>query len=89
MRDSNYEEVTSGVREALDQIGVSSRRLFDEVVKSAGQYGRDSLDYAAGGLGSNLMDAVKREPMVAIAGAFAVGFLAAKFLRRVSRHDEP
>ena len=89
MSDSNSEGVTNGVRDSLEQIGFSSRRLFDEVVKSAGQYGRDSLDYAAGGLGSNVMDAVKRDPIFAIAGAFAVGFLAAKFLRRMSRHDEP
>ena len=72
------------MREALDQIGAGSRRLFDEALKGAGQYGRDALDSYAGERGLNLIDIVRRDPIVAIAGAFAVGFVAAKLLRSMS-----
>jgi hypothetical protein len=49
MNRNSSEEVKNGLREALDQIGAGSRRVFDEALKGTGQYGRDSLDYCTGG----------------------------------------
>ena len=84
MNDNSSQEVKNGLREALGQIGAGSSRLVDEALKGAGQYGRDSLDYCTRGHGVNLMDVVRRDPIIAIAGAFSVGFVAAKLLRRMS-----
>ncbi len=55
-----------------------------EYGERAREYGERSLDYV-GQAGQGLTEFVRREPLIAVAGAFLVGYLAAQILRRVSR----
>jgi ElaB/YqjD/DUF883 family membrane-anchored ribosome-binding protein len=66
------------------QAGHSGRHAFEEGYERARQYGDKSLDYV-GQIGESLADFVRREPLLAVTGAFLVGYLAAQILRRVSR----
>lgn len=77
-------EATEGVREALDQIGAGSRRLCHEIAKSARKRSSDSLEYCVGGLSNKITSTIRREPLIVITGAFAIGFITGKLLRRLT-----
>jgi ElaB/YqjD/DUF883 family membrane-anchored ribosome-binding protein len=59
-----------------------------QAAESAGQAIRDGYEaaqqYVQEGLDFDLRDFVRREPWIAIAAAFAVGYVAAQIIRRVS-----
>jgi hypothetical protein len=71
----------STVREAIDH--------GRETVQKAGRAVKDSYDAAQGyvrekGFSLDLGEFVRREPWLALAAAFAVGYVAARIIRRVS-----
>jgi ElaB/YqjD/DUF883 family membrane-anchored ribosome-binding protein len=70
-------------QEAVEQ-GVETAR---EYAGAAREYARDyagkGLD-VAGRMSENLQEFVRQEPWIAVAAAFAVGYLMARVLRRVS-----
>lgn len=70
----------STVRETLDH-----GRLAAETASQAIQDGIEAAQrYVQGkGLNVDLRDFVRREPWIAIAAAFAVGYVAARIVRRV------
>jgi ElaB/YqjD/DUF883 family membrane-anchored ribosome-binding protein len=71
----------STVRQAMDQ-GRQAAETAGQAVKdgyqAAQQYVREK------GLDFDLRDFVRREPWIAVAGAFAIGYVAAQIIRRVS-----
>lgn len=71
----------STMRRAMDQ-GRQATEAASQAVKegfeAAQQYAQEK------GLDFDLRDFVRREPWIAIAAAFAVGYVAAQILRRVS-----
>lgn len=71
----------SKVREAIDQGRQTAER--------AGRAVRDSYDAAQGyvkdrGFNLDLGEFVRREPWLALAAAFAIGYVAARIMRRAS-----
>jgi len=75
------ETAKSTVRGALDQGRETAERAEHAVkgaYKVAQQYAED------GRLKLDLGDFVRREPWLAVAAAFAIGYVAAQMLRRVS-----
>ncbi|HTT76040.1 MAG TPA: hypothetical protein VMF50_08670 [Candidatus Binataceae bacterium] len=61
-----------------------ARKAASESYDQAREYVGRGIDYV-GGFSENLADFVSREPWIAIAGAFVVGYLSAQMMRRVSR----
>lgn len=71
----------STVRAAVDQ--------GRQTVEKAGRVVKDSYDAAQGyikekGFNLDLGDFVRREPWLALAAAFAIGYVAARIIRRAS-----
>ena len=71
--DSAARETLDRAQDALDSASEKLRNGYD----AARQYAQDS------DVGSQLTDFVVREPWLAIAAAFAIGFVAARLIRRV------
>ena len=74
------DSIVSTAADAIDQ----GQDMAREGLKIARDYADTGMD-AAAELSENLGDFVKREPVIALLGAFAVGFLAAHILRRLTR----
>ena len=77
-----FEDVAnSTVRQAMDQ-GRQAAETASQVVKdgyeAAQQYAQEK------GLDFDLRDFVRREPWIAIGAAFAIGYVAAQIIRRVT-----
>jgi len=71
----------STVQQTLDQgrkTAEKAGQVFKDGYKGAQQYAEDK------GLNLNLADLVRREPWLAVAAAFAIGYVAAAAIRRVS-----
>jgi hypothetical protein len=66
--------------EAAKELG---RKAAADGYEHAREYAELGMDYV-GGFSENLADFVKREPWMAIAGAFVVGYISAQILRRVA-----
>jgi len=76
-----YDDANPTVRDAVDQ-GRQAAESAGQAVKNgyqaAQQYAREK------GLDFDLRDFVQREPWIAVAAAFAIGYVAAQIIRRVS-----
>jgi ElaB/YqjD/DUF883 family membrane-anchored ribosome-binding protein len=74
------ERIDSAARETLDRaqdaLESASERLKNGY-DAARQYAQNSE------VGSQLTDFVVREPWIAVAAAFAIGFVAARLIRRI------
>jgi ElaB/YqjD/DUF883 family membrane-anchored ribosome-binding protein len=66
-------------RDAMDK----GREAIDKGYDSARDYVSKGADYA-GEVSDSLTDFVQRQPWLALAGAFIVGYVVAKALRQVS-----
>jgi len=81
----SYEDTAnSTVRQAMDQ-GRQAADVAGQAVKdgyeAAQKYVQDK------GLDLDLRDFVRREPWIALAAAFAIGYVAAQIVRRVAWSD--
>jgi len=72
------EPAKSTVRNAMDQGCETAEQAVKGGDKAAEQYAKDE------GLNLGLGDFVRREPWLAVAAAFAIGYVAAQIIRRVS-----
>jgi ElaB/YqjD/DUF883 family membrane-anchored ribosome-binding protein len=84
MADSRLEDGVAAASEAFDKVRRTGREALEDSYESAREYGEKSLDFASQA-SESLLDFVKREPLLAVAGAFLVGYVAAQVLRRISR----
>ncbi len=57
--------------------------LIDEGREKLNDYAEKGIDYASSA-NSMLTDFVRDEPLIAIASAFAIGYIAARILNRVT-----
>lgn len=77
-----FEDVAnSTVRHAMDQgrqTAESASQAVKDGYQAAQQYAQEK------GLDFDLRDFVRREPWIAIAAAFAIGYVAAQIIRRIS-----
>jgi len=80
----------AAAREYADTARDSANRAYGTAREYANQGYDAARDYAstgmdmAGRMSENLTDFVRNEPWVAIAAAFAVGYVAARIMRRLS-----
>jgi ElaB/YqjD/DUF883 family membrane-anchored ribosome-binding protein len=75
------ETAKSTVRDAMDQgreTAEKAGRVVTGAYKAARQYAEDE------GLNLDLGDLIRREPWLAVAAAFAIGYVAAQIVRRIS-----
>lgn len=83
MEDNKLEDGLAAGTEAFGNARKAGRAALEGGYDSMREYGEKSLDYASQA-GENMLDFVKREPLLAIAGAFLVGYVAAQVIRRIS-----
>jgi ElaB/YqjD/DUF883 family membrane-anchored ribosome-binding protein len=78
---ASEDTANSAARHAMDQ-----GRQAAETASQAIKYGYEAAQQYVQekGLDFDLRDFVRREPWIAIAAAFAVGYVAAQIIRRVS-----
>jgi ElaB/YqjD/DUF883 family membrane-anchored ribosome-binding protein len=77
-----FEDVAnSTVRQAMDQ-GRQAAETASQAIKDGYQAAQEYVQEK--GLDFDLRDFVRREPWIAIAAAFAIGYVAAQIVRRVS-----
>ena len=58
--------------------------MIDEGREKLGDFAQKGMDYVSSA-NSVLADFIRDEPLIAIASAFAVGYVAARILNRVTR----
>lgn len=83
MVDSKLEDGIAAGSDAFESARKAGREAFENGYESAREYGEKSLEYASQA-GEGILDFVKREPLLAVAGAFLVGYVAAQIIRRIS-----
>jgi ElaB/YqjD/DUF883 family membrane-anchored ribosome-binding protein len=69
--------------DAARQYAGTAREYANQGYDAAREYASAGMD-VAGRVGDNLTDFVRNEPWIAVAAAFAVGYVAARMLRRLS-----
>ena len=84
MAESLVERGLDAANETMERAVEAGRKRFKHSFRSVRKYGQKSRAYADE-TRETLVDFVKREPLVAIAGAFIVGYVAAQLLRRIPR----
>jgi len=76
--------ISSAAEEVVSKARDLSQKAVEEGYTIARQYADQSLDYV-GELSGRLGELVCRDPWIAVAGAFLVGYIAAQFMRRMSK----
>jgi hypothetical protein len=80
--DMAYGYAAKGMDAAREYAG-TAQDYANKGYDAAREYANASVDVAAR-IGDNLTEFVRKEPLIAIAAAFAVGYLAARIMRRLS-----
>jgi len=70
------------VDELAQNAAAAGRKVLEEGYDNLREYGEKSLSYA-GRLSGELVEFVKREPLIAVGAAFLVGYVAAQVFRRL------
>ena len=68
--------------DAAHNVAAAGRKVLGESYDNLREYGEKSLGYA-GRLTDDVVEFVKREPLIAVGAAFLLGFVAAQVLRRM------
>lgn len=80
--DAARDYANKGYDAAREYAG-TARDYANKGYDTAREYANTGIDVAAR-MGDNLTDFVRNEPWIAIAAAFAVGYVAARVMRRLS-----
>jgi ElaB/YqjD/DUF883 family membrane-anchored ribosome-binding protein len=75
--------LSNTANETLETARDMGREAIDKGYDTARDYVSKGADYA-GEVSDTLTDFVQRQPWLALAGAFVIGYVAAKALRQVS-----
>ena len=68
--------------DSVHHAAAAGRKALEEGYDNLREYGEKSVNYA-GRLTGDLVEFVKREPLIAVGAAFLVGYVAAQVFRRV------
>jgi ElaB/YqjD/DUF883 family membrane-anchored ribosome-binding protein len=71
--------------EKMGTAKVDVNGLIDEGREKLNDYAEKGMDYVTTA-NSVLTDFIREEPLIAIASAFAVGYVVARVLNRITRH---
>jgi hypothetical protein len=82
MRDA-ANDMGSAAADKIDQAKDMGRDAFDKGVEGAREYASKGMEYS-GELKESLTEFAQRQPWIALAGAFVIGYVAARALRRFS-----
>jgi hypothetical protein len=77
------QEATAAAAETLEKTRDIGREAIGKGYEGAKDYATKGLDYA-GEFSEELAEFARRQPWVALVGAFAIGYIAAQALRRLS-----
>lgn len=80
----SLKHTASNAADSIDTAKEFGRKAAAEGYDQAREYASRGAEYM-GGFSESVADFVTREPWMAIAGAFVVGYVAAQILRRASR----
>jgi len=94
--DTQRERIATGIRQVADSLRQTGDVLSEHDQNLAGDYARKAasqVERVAGYLGQSSIDQMvgdveafaRREPALMLGGAFALGFLAARFLKAAGR----
>jgi ElaB/YqjD/DUF883 family membrane-anchored ribosome-binding protein len=75
--------MTAAAADTIEKAKDIGRDAVDKGYEGAREYASKGMDYA-GEVSESLAEFVQRQPWVALAGAFVVGYVAAQALRRLS-----
>ena len=81
---SDSGETMERAKETIDKAKAAGRRAFEEGYENAREYAERGMEYV-GGFSDTVSEFVARDPWVAVAGAFLIGYVAAQLIRRVAR----
>jgi len=68
--------------DTVHHAAAAGRKALEESYDNLREYGEKSLNYA-GRLSGDLVEFVKREPLIAVGAAFLVGYVVAQVFRRL------
>jgi hypothetical protein len=68
--------------DSVHNAAAAGRKALEEGYDHLREYGEKSLNYG-GRLTGDLIEFVKREPLIAVGAAFLVGYVAAQVFRRL------
>ena len=77
------ENLTRNAASAINDTMENAKDLGRESYDNAREYVSKGMDYA-GEVSDGMADFVQRQPWLALAGAFVIGYVAAKALRQIS-----
>jgi hypothetical protein len=80
MADTKLHDIDSAA-DTVHNAAAAGRKALEEGYDNLREYGEKSLSYA-GRLTGDLVEFVKREPLIAVGAAFLVGYVAAQVFRR-------
>ena len=77
-------ETVERAKDTIEKARVAGRRAIEEGYENARQYAERGMDHV-GGFSNTVSDFVVRDPWIAVAGAFLIGYVTAQVVRRVVR----
>jgi hypothetical protein len=81
MAETKLADVDSAKGVAHD-VAATGRKVLEEGYDNLREYGEKSLNYA-NRMGGDLVEFVKREPLIAVGAAFLAGYVVAQIFRRL------
>jgi hypothetical protein len=84
MPDDDLKKTASDAADSVKQAAAGAADTFNTAKEQARDYAERGMEYA-GDYSGQFAEFVQREPWMAMAGAFIVGYAAAKLLRSASR----
>jgi hypothetical protein len=81
MTDTKLHDADSAA-DTVHNAASAGRKALEESYDNLREYGEKSLGYA-GRLTGDLIEFVKREPLIAVGAAFLAGYVAAQVFRRL------
>jgi ElaB/YqjD/DUF883 family membrane-anchored ribosome-binding protein len=75
--------MTTAAADTIEEAKDIGRDTIDKGYEGAGEYASKSLDYARE-VAEKVAEFAQRQPWVALAGAFVIGYVAAQTLGRLS-----
>jgi len=76
-------DMASVASDTIEKAKDAGRDALDKGYEGAREFASKGMDYADG-VSDNLSEFAQRQPWVALAGAFVIGYVAAHALRRFS-----